>query len=437
MKRSIRVQGGHRLQGHVALPPSKSQSIRALLFASVANGDSELKGVLRSPDVQAVALACRALGATLVSRPCGQDREDWSVRGKGRPKRCTEPMLDLANSGLGLRLLSAWVAMLEQPVVLDGDDSLRRRPMWALARALVTMGAEVTWLGQPGFAPLRWKGPWHPQPVVVEGSDSQPVSALLLGLSLWPGVHPVEVRSPGEWPWVAMTLAWLRRMGVGVHAETSVDRAEITLDVVGPWGGFVYAVPGDMSSLAFPIVASLLTGSELILSGLDVSGEQGDAALLEVLRDGGARWEMDDRGRLQVAGWSAQPQPVIDVSGMVDALPILAVWATQLPGQTCLVGAKGVRDKESDRLAMMASELSKMGADVVDVEDGLVISGPTALRGARVNSAGDHRVAMALAVAGLAADGETWIHDTACVDKTFPGFVSCFQGVGAKMEEVG
>ncbi len=240
------------------------------------------------------------------------------------------------------------------------------------------------------------------------GADSQPVSALLMAACLLDGVTELEVDEPGEKPWIGVTLEWLERLG---HVVTHSDYSHYRIEGRGAHDGFNYVVPGDWSSAAYPLVAAAITGSEVEVTNLNPDDTQGD------------------KGALEMSGGD------IDVNPIIDALPILAVRGCYGEHEVRLYNGAIARRKECDRIGVICAELRKMGADIEEREDGLVVR-PAQLRGAVVESHGDHRIAMSLAVAALGATGETTVHDTACVKKSYPGFVQSMQSIGAELCEV-
>jgi 3-phosphoshikimate 1-carboxyvinyltransferase len=408
-----RVPAARRLEGEVRVPGDKSISHRALLLNAVADGEARVRGLSGGADVASTAGCLRALGVAI---------EDDRVAGRGLDGlREPDGPLDCGNSGTTMRLLAGLLAGRPFPVTLVGDGSLSRRPMDRVAAPLRLMGAraETGPLRVGGVGPLR--GVTYESPV----ASAQVKSAVLLaGLSAEGTtgvVEPVPTRDHTERMLAAMGVR-VERVGRSVAVAGPVPALR-PLDV---------AVPGDLSAAAFWLVASGLHGAARVrLPGVGVNPTR--SALLDLLDRAGVRVARRHE-RLEGA------EPVADlevgtvaagrafsVNGgaaaeLIDELPVLAVAAAVLPGTSRITGAGELRVKESDRVAAMAAGLSRMGADVTELPDGWEIRGPRHLEGARVASAGDHRVAMALAVAGLLADGETEIEGAECVDISYPGF---------------
>ena len=339
--------------------------------------------------------------------------------------------IDAGNSGIVLRFCSALAALGCSPMNVTGDDSVRsHRPMGDLVAGLRQLGVSVECQDQ--FAPLTLCGPLHSGKAFVDGKDSQPVSALIIAAAF--AQEPVEifVRDPGEKPWVDLTLHWLDRLGIP-YERRGYGWYRLGRQGSGRYQGFEYTVPGDFSSAAFPIAASLVTDSELSITGLDSNDLQGDRALIPVLQKMGAKIEWLS-GTLYVHAGGRLLGADIDVNAIIDAIPIVSVVACYAKGQTRLYNGAVARDKECDRIHDTVTELRKLGADVVETDDGMVIQG-SSLQGASVYSHNDHRLAMSLCVAGLGAEGETVVESFGCVEKTYPSFLQDFQKVGADMAD--
>jgi 3-phosphoshikimate 1-carboxyvinyltransferase len=300
--------------------------------------------------------------------------------------------------------------------------------MTQLARGLQQLGAKVHFLKRDGLAPLQVEGPIGPGRVEISGEDSQPVSALLIAAAFMEGSTDIYVKNPGEKPWVDLTLSWLKYLGVEVdnngytHFRVQGRRLH---------KGFKYKVPGDFSSAAFPIAAALVTKSTLIIENLDFDDPQGDKHLIDVFMKMGANIERDAKNkRVKVLPTEKLRGIHIDVNPFIDSLTLLAVIGCLAEGETVIVNGAIARSKECNRVACIAYELKKMGADIEEHADGLRIR-QSSLAGAPVLSYGDHRMAMSLAVAGLAASGKTHISSTECIKKSYPDFIKNFQQIGA------
>lgn len=415
-----------QLQGAVVVPSSKSHSIRAVIYGAMGAGESYVQKVLDSTDVQAAVRACRALGATIL-----QEGESYRIQGvSGRPT-IPDDVIDAGNSGLVLRYSAALGALSEGYTVITGDRSIRsQRPMQPILNGLRGLGAFAESTRENGLAPVIIGGPILPGKTRLSGEDSQPVSALLTAAAFLRGTTEVWVDHPGEIPWMRFSLKWLDRLGIRYENE---DFRRYRICGNGPYPGFSFTVPGDFSSAAFLIVAALVTQSELTLHNVDMEDSQGDKVMISVLRQMGAKIEVDASSRsLRVERGANLRGITIDLNEMIDAVTILAVVGCFATGETQLINGAIARRKECDRIACIARELRLMGADLSETADGLVVR-PARLRGAQVDSHHDHRMAMSLAVAGMASDGVTTIRDVTCVDKTYKLFPEQLCHLGADL----
>ena len=406
------VRSSRRLEGHIRVPGDKSISHRALILGSIASGRSRLGGLSPGADVQSTIRCVQALGAVLD----GTQLEGCGLRGL---QRAASP-LDCGNSGTTMRLLAGLLAAQEFESELVGDESLSSRPMDRVVAPLRAMGARASW------PPLCVGGqtPLHGFDHTMTVPSAQVKSAIFIAGMLADGptsvVEPVKTRDHTE--------LMLRAMGAAVQ----VDGLRVQVDPPNRLEPLDMFIPGDISAAAFWLVAAgLIPGSRIRLEGIGVNPTR--TAFVGLLRAAG--FTIGESNRRYVGGEpvadlevsSAAGLRPIQVSGgtaaeMIDELPVLAVAATQLPGRSVISGAAELRMKESNRIAAMEEGLAAMGADITAVDDGWVINGPRDLQAARVSAHGDHRVAMALAVAGLIADGTTEIGGAECVEISYPDF---------------
>lgn len=412
----ITVERVKKLSGTVHVPGDKSIAHRALILGALAEGVQEVRGLPEGADVGSTAACLAALGAQVEGRAPGP------VRVTSGPWR-DGAVLDAGNSGTTARLLSGVIAGLGLCAEIRGDASLSQRPMERVADPLRRMGAEVR-TAAGGTLPLRFsggalRGIEYAPPV----ASAQVKSAVLLaGLSA-EGETTVIEKAPTR----DHTENLLRFMGV------ALEREGLSVTV---WGGAKLSavhvsVPGDFSSAAFFLAgATILPGSEVRLPGVGLNPRR--AAFLEVLREMGGHAEVrnertqagEPAGDLVVR---AAPLHGVEVGGdripaLIDELPLLAVLGAFAEGVTRVRDAEELRHKESDRIESMVENLRRMGARIEEAPDGFQVHGPCTLKGAEVSSFGDHRVAMALSVAGLAAEGRTTIQGSEAVRISFPGF---------------
>jgi len=410
-----------RLHGEVRIPGSKSHTIRAVAIASLAEGVSTIRAPLHSNDTLAAVGAYRALGAKIHLAP-----EEWRVEGTAGEVRTPDDVIDVRNSGVTLRTALGTCALLRRGMaVLTGDEQIRRRPAGPLAASLNDLGADVRSTRETGTAPFVVRGRLRGGATTIEGTTSQYVTGLLINTPLADGDSVIEVVKLNEAPYVEMTLDWLRRQGIRFEQE-GLTRFRVP-------GGQTYrpvdrAIPADFSSATFFVGAGALDDNDVILVGLDLSDTQGDKAVLGYVAQMGARVDSVARGIRVRPGELTGCE--IDLNATPDALPTLAVLGCFARGTTRLVNVPQARIKETDRIAVMAAELARLGARVEELPDGIVVH-ESALRGAEVDGHGDHRVVMALAVAGCSIPGTTVVHGAEAAAVTFPGFVERMRGLGA------
>jgi 3-phosphoshikimate 1-carboxyvinyltransferase len=417
------VEPGQRIAGEISVPGDKSISHRALMLGAIADGRTEIHGFLNGDDCLATLAAMRALGVAV-----SVDSEGTVVvegRGAAALKAPRAP-LDLGNSGTALRLLTGLLAGTGTAAELTGDESLRSRPMERIAAPLRMMGAQIA--TQDGLAPIRLgagpglRGIDYAMPV----ASAQIKSAILLATLGARG--ETVIRSPG------ISRDHTERMLATMGFAPGVEDDGLTLRLTGPCRlqSAAIDVPGDISSAAFFLVAGALAADgEVLIRNVGVNSTR--TGVITILQAMGADLELRNRRdygaepvadlairRCQLQGIEIPPALV---PAAIDELPVIFIAAAAARGRTRVTGAAELRHKESDRIGVMARALTTAGVHVVEEPDGLVIDGGQ-LRGATVDSQGDHRVAMAFAVAALAASERMEILNTEQVATSFPGFAT-------------
>ncbi len=415
-----------RVAGSVAVPGSKSHTIRAITGALLAEGTSTVRAPLESDDTASTLQAAVRLGARVE-----KTASNWRITGTGGRLSKPSGVLDMGNSGTGLRMLSAAAALLDSEVKFDGDASLRTRGMAPLLNALAQLGVRVT-AAPGGHCPLSVHGPLQAGHAEVEAVCSQFLTALLfVGAYVENGLE-ITVTKLAEAPYVEITLAWLERLGV--HFEATPDRMYFRIPGRQTFQAFDAVIPADFSTAAFPLGAGIVAGAGtgVTILNLDFSDAQGDKAVFDMLESLGAKLRRQPDSSVTVLPGSVLHSGVLDLAATPDALPLLAAVAASAPsGVTITLGnVAQARSKETDRIAGMTAELGKMGAKIEELPDGMVIHG-TRLHGARVNCRKDHRLAMALAVAALGADSPSEIMDAEACAVTYPEFIEDFRKLGA------
>ncbi|HRW83633.1 MAG TPA: 3-phosphoshikimate 1-carboxyvinyltransferase [Methanothrix sp.] len=411
-----------QVSGAISVPPSKSYTHRAIAISALGPGGS-VKRPLLSADTRATINASAAFGAQIE----GQE-EELAVIGVGGRPTTPENVIDVENSGTTLRIMAA-VAALTEGAVLTGDASIRRRPNGPLLNSLRDLGADAFSIRKNDCAPLVVRGKIRGGKTVLDGSvSSQFLSALLISCPLADGNSEIEIKGDlKSRPYAEITLEMLEDAGAKI--ETDFRRFFVeggqSYDLDG------YTVPGDFSSASYLLAAAAVTGSRLTVRGLFPS-KQGDSAIVAILQDMGAKisWDRED-GDLDIEGGDLEGVEV-DASLTPDLVPTIAVLGAVAKGRTVVKNAEHVRHKETDRLRAMAVELSKMGANIEERPDGLVIEGGE-LSGARVSGHHDHRIVMALTVAGLVA-GDTRIDTAESVSVSYPGFFEEMAKIGCRVE---
>lgn len=429
---NVRVVPGP-LSGSVRVPASKSHTIRALLIASMAEGTSTIRGALRSGDTESCISILRQLGVSIqtdVSASHPATALDITVA--GGPWRQPPAPLDCGNSGTTLYLALSLAALYPFPVSFTGDEQLQRRSAGNLLHALEDVGATVRSERGNDCVPLTITGPLSGGPVTVESPTSQYLSSLLLAAGLTDEGMQIDVPLLNERPYVEMTLDWLARQGMAVRRDTW-HRFEI--DGGNSYRPFDHTVEGDYSSATFLFAAAAVTGSTISVEGLQPGDSQGDRQVLAILEELGCTVEREET-RATVSGPAAGTLAggEFDLNDMPDALPALAIVGTCCSEPLRLVNVPQARQKETDRITVMRTVIEQLGGSARELPDGLIVE-PGRLSGGTVHSRGDHRVAMAAAVAGLAARDAVTVEEAEVASITFPGFYELLRVLGAELED--
>lgn len=414
-----------KLDGSVRIPGSKSHTIRALILGALAKGQSIIREPLESQDTRSGFAAVRAMGAEIADYGT-----HWAVTGIGGAPRACGQLIDVGNSGTTLYIALAVAALAERGEIrFDGDAQIRRRSAKNLLASLRDLGATID-SAENGCCPITVKGPLTGGVTTIECPTSQYLSALLIAAPLAKGDTEIRVPLLFEQPYVEMTLQWIRSLGVTL--EHAPDYSHFRIPGGQNYKAFDRTVAADFSSATFFLCAAAALGSELLVQGLDLSDTQGDKAVIDYLRAMGARIEQEEGGVRVMAGEGLRGAE-LDLNATPDALPAMAVAAAVAKGRTVLGNVPQARIKETDRIAVMAAELKKLGVAIEEKPDGLVIDGGT-IRGGEVGGHGDHRVVMAMAVAGLLADAPVTVDTAEAAAVTFPTFAQLMASIGAKIE---
>jgi 3-phosphoshikimate 1-carboxyvinyltransferase len=434
----FRVKRARHITAEIRVPGDKSISHRAVMFSALSNGVCNITGFLASEDCIATMECMRRMGVKILAfDEAGNDWRPHDDKGNPMPgptrlevHGCSMKLeaptqdLDCGNSGTTMRLLAGILAAQPFASRLVGDASLSRRPMKRIMEPLSEMGAEIRSEGENGCAPLTVKGgQLSPIRYTLPVASAQVKSAILLA-----GLFADGKTTVGE---PQVTRDHTEMMLKYFMVKTLRNGHSISI-----YGGQVpesrdFQVPGDISSAAFwAVAAAAQPGSDLIIQ--DVGLNPTRTGILKVLIRMGAQItevlggmdQAEPIGNVTIKGGTLKGTVIEgeEIPNVIDELPILAVAAALADGRTVIRDAGELRNKESDRISAVASNLREMGANVRELYDGLEIEGGTMLKGARVNSYGDHRIAMAFAIAGLFAEGETIVEDVDCVATSYPGF---------------
>ncbi|OXU14515.1 3-phosphoshikimate 1-carboxyvinyltransferase [Sedimentisphaera salicampi] len=420
-----------RLSGKVKIPGSKSHTIRAAAIAGFAKGESLIRSPLVSSDTISALNAFKAMGAKI--NRCND--EFWKISGvAGRPS-APAGEIDVGNSGTTLRLAAGLAALNDggRAVRFTGDHQICSRPLQPLLDSLSDLGAEAVSINSDGCAPVEIKGTLKGGRTSIECRTSQYLSSLFLCCPLAEQSSEIEVPVLYEPDYVGITLDWLDKQGI--QYSCTEDFSNVRIEGSQSYRRFDETVPADFSSASFFLCAAALCGEDVVIEGLDYSDSQPDKAVAEYLRKMGADIEINENGSTAVRA-SSLTGIDIDMNRTPDALPIMAVTAALADGTTRLYNVAQARNKETDRIKCMAEVLSKIGADIEELPDGLIIRGGNKLSSGEVSGHYDHRIIMSMAVAAIAGGIELDIDTAEAVDVTFPTFPELMRSIGGKIVRV-
>lgn len=426
------------IKGKIKVPGDKSISHRALMLAALSDGPVEIEGMLWGEDPRATLDCLKNLGVKIEERPVTSDQGPGTevvVDGCGGKFKKPKKPLDVGNSGTTIRILSGILAAQDFECEISGDESINQRPMRRIVEPLTQMGAKISGRSesQQLYPPLKisgakLKGIKYKLPV----ASAQVKSSILLAGLFATGTTKIEEPSPAR----DHTERMLKHFGVSLARTGNAIKMAGGQKLKGKTSLYV---PGDISSAAFFLVAAaIIPGSKLLIKNVGLNPTR--TGIIEVMHRMGANVNILNEELIcdepigEVGVVYKEGLQAVEIGGaliprLIDEIPVIAVLATQAKGKTVIKDAKELRVKESDRIATVCDGLKKMGADITPTEDGMVINGPTSLRGVEVESHGDHRLAMALAIAAQIADGETKINNVDCVETSFPGFFTLLKKV--------
>ncbi len=422
------VAPASRLSGEVAVPGDKSISHRSIMFASLAEGTTRVTGLLRGEDCLSTLKAFQQLGIQVEDKSA----DELIIHGRGLDGlQEAGDVIDCGNSGTTMRLMSGILSAQPFFSVLTGDQYLRRRPMARIIKPLGTMGAKILGREQNTKAPLAIIG----GNLIPTTYDSPISSAQVKSAVLLAGMQ-IDAETTVTEPFLSRDHSerMLRYFGAEIESFDGGARVKGRVRLQGR----DVSVPGDISSAAFYLVAGLIVpNTELMLLNVGVNPTR--SGIIDILLQMGGQIELCNPREVSgepVADLLVKSSQLkgIDIAGeliprAIDEMPVVSVAAVFADGVTTIREAEELRVKETDRIAAMCDVLSKVGAKIEPRDDGMVITGTGRLSGGKVDSFGDHRIAMSMAVAALAADGEIEISDTACTETSFPGFWGLLESI--------
>ena len=408
------------LRGTIRVPGDKSISHRSIIFGSLAKGETKVYDILRGEDVLSTIQVFRDLGVSIQD-----DGDVIRIQGVGfQGLQAPTAPLDMGNSGTSIRLISGVLAGQDFAVTMVGDDSLSKRPMDRVAIPLRQMGVEISGQGDRDCPPLHEKGTHQLQPIHyrLPVASAQVKSALIFAALQAEGESTIIEKEKTR----DHTEDMIRQFG----GEIQVDGKTIRIQGGQEFQGQEVIVPGDISSAAFWLVAGLIL-PESVIKIENVGINQTRTGILDVIQEMGGDLTIEDRDEKAVsASLTVKTSSLkgIQIDGeliprLIDELPIIALLATQANGQTVIADAEELRVKETDRIQVVADSLNAMGANVVPTEDGMIITGPTPIHGADLETFGDHRIGMMAAIAALLVrDGNVVLDRAEAINTSYPSF---------------
>ena len=412
-----------KITGQIVCPPNKSYTHRAIFLASLAGNNSKVENVLFSADTIATIEACKKFGAEI-------EIVNSSIIVKNSIKFDTNvPEIDTENSGTTIRIASSIASLFSKEITLTGDSSLQKRPMQPLLDALTSIGAQCS--STNGKPPIKIKGKILGGDVTIPGNfSSQFISALLIcGPLTENGINLTIEGNLVSKPYLDATIATMRKFGVSVQTLIPYKRYNISPQI---YKSTTFTVPIDFSSLALLLSAAVLNGEEITVKGSIGNLPQGDEVFIDILEQLGVTVDVDDE-KIKIKSLIKLKGGKFDLSNSPDLLPPLAILALNSSNPIEIINVKHARLKETDRIAIIARELVKLGVKIQEKEDGLILESSGDLRGVELNSENDHRLFMAFCIAGMHIGG-CIITDPESVKVSYPNFIEEMNRLGAKIQ---
>ncbi len=411
-----------RLSGNIVCPANKSYTHRAIFLATLAKGKSRIRNVLLSRDTLATINACKNFGAKIVS-----DGPNLTIESSGNIE-LQNSEIDASNSGTTIRIAAAISSLSERKTILTGDSSLRKRPMEPLLDALTSIGATCT--STDGKPPITIKGKIRGGDVTIAGNvSSQFVSALMIAAPKTENGMTLNISGDlVSKPYLEATISSMKKFGVTVQTIESYKKYRISRQEYVPVD---FTVPSDFSSMALLLSAAVLLGETMTISASLNDLPQGDKDMVSHLESLGVKVKADN-GTMRVISPPSLSGGRFDLSNTPDLLPAVSILALKTSKPIEIYNVKHARFKETDRIAILASELAKLGIVVHEKEDGLILEAPKKITSAHLDSSDDHRLFMAFCIAGMFV-GNCTVSDPESVDVSYPAFIDDMKKIGAKI----
>lgn len=426
----MKLQPKNSLQGSIQIPADKSISHRSIMFGALAKGTTTVTNFLRGEDCLSTLHAFQHLGV-----PITDDGTTITIEGVGfSGLQPADSPIDVGNSGTTIRLMMGILAGQDFSTTLFGDDSLAKRPMNRVMLPLREMGAILTGDNGSEFPPITIRGTRELQPISYQlpVASAQVKSAILFAAMQGAGTSTIIEKEPTR----NHTEEMIKQFGGTI--ETATDEKTITITGPQQFSGQEVIVPGDISSAAFFLVAGAITpNSQISLTNVGINPSRtGILTIMEAMKANLVVVDQDQQNQSATLAIKTSDLKATTIEGaiipkLIDELPIIALLATQATGTTRIKDAEELKVKETNRIDATAEELQKMGADITPTADGLIIKGPTPLHGAKVDSRGDHRIGMMLAVASLIAQGDTELVRAEAINVSYPGFFADLESLVA------
>ena len=429
--KNITIVNLENIDGIISIPPSKSDTIRALFLATLANGESTIHNPLLSKDTFAAIEASKKFGAKITI-----NKKNNYLLIKGTNGKLIEKsiVINTKNSGTTLNFSLSIAAIGNNKVTIYGDDMTNNRPIHPIIDGLNTLGVKTKYLGREGYPPVIIDSKVNKnKEVKIVAKSSQFVSSFLIAAPFFDYNTKYEIIDPVETPYIEMTINWLNYVGIKIE-HNSYNYFEIEgRQKINPFSATIIS---DYSSATFFIVLAAISKNTIKIKGLNKNDFHPDKKVLDIVESFGANIIFEENivnneNYVTIKGGELYGHE-IDMNDTPDAVPAIALLGCFSNGETRLTNIANIRIKETDRIKVIVEELKKFGADIREENDSIIIK-KSSLIGNRVKSHGDHRIAMTLIIAGLAAKGNTIVEDIECIDATFPNFLELIKKINGKI----